>query len=106
MLFKTLKIVGKRYKIIIKEEFEDCGQCDDAKQTLTIQKGMPKDLELDTLIHEITHAIDYQMDLKMNERQVHGVGTGLAAVLMDNPKLTDYILSVIKDDKDDQGGLQ
>jgi len=52
---------------------------------------MPKDLELDTIIHEITHAIDYQMNLDMSERQVHGVGAGLAAVLIDNPKLIDYL---------------
>jgi len=91
MLLKSLKIVGKRYKISVKDNFEDCGQCDDNKQLITFQKGMPKDLELDTIIHEITHAIDYQMNLDMSERQVHGVGAGLAAVLIDNPKLIDYL---------------
>lgn len=91
MLLKSLKIVGKRYKLFVKDNFEDCGQCDDNKQAITFQKGMPKDLELDTIIHEITHAIDYQMNLDMTERQVHGVGAGLAAVLIDNPKLIDYL---------------
>ena len=89
---KNLKIVGKRYKLIYDAKMQDdCGQCDDNKQTITIKKEMPSDLELDTIIHEVTHAIDYQMNLDMTERQVHGVGAGLAAVLIDNPKLIDYL---------------
>jgi hypothetical protein len=94
MLLKSLKIVGKRYKLFVKTNFEDCGQCDDNKQTISLKKDMPKDLELDTLIHEITHAIDYQMNLEMSERQVHGVGAGLAAVFIDNPKLIDHLKSL------------
>jgi hypothetical protein len=93
---KTLKIVGKRYKLIYDEKSEDCGQCDDNKQQITIKKSMPSDLELDTIIHEVTHAIDYQMNLELTERQVHGVGTGLAAVLIDNQKFIDYLSKLVK----------
>jgi hypothetical protein len=57
---------------------------------------MPRALQLDTLIHEITHAIDYEMNLEMTERQVHGVGSGLAAVFLDNPKFIDYLHLLIK----------
>ena len=94
---KTLKIVGKRYKLIYDAKMQDdCGQCDDNKQTITIKKEMPSDLELDTIIHEVTHAIDYQMNLDMSERQVHGVGAGLAAVLIDNPKFLEYLSRLVK----------
>jgi hypothetical protein len=91
MHIKTLKIIGKRYKLLKDEKAEDCGLCDCNKQVITLKSGMPTTLELDTIIHEIVHAIDYQMSLKMSERQVHGVGAGLAAVLIDNPKLIDYL---------------
>ena len=93
---KTIKIVGKRYKIVYDDKAENCGECDDNKQQITVKKSMPPDLELDTIIHEVTHAIDYQMNLEMSERQVHGVGTGLAAVLIDNPKFIDYLYRLVK----------
>ena len=94
---KTLKIVGKKYKLIYDAKMQDdCGECDNNKQSITLKKEMPSDLELDTIIHEVTHAIDYQMNLEMSERQVHGVGAGLAAVLIDNPKFIDYLNSLVK----------
>ena len=93
---KSVKIVGKRYKLIYDAKSEECGCCDSDKQTITIKKGMPNDLELDTVLHEVTHAIDYQMNLEMSERQVHGVGAGLAAVLIDNPRFIDYLYELVK----------
>ena len=94
---KTLKIVGKKYKLIYDAKMQDdCGSCDDNKQEISIKKQMPSDLELDTIIHEITHAIDYQMNLDLTERQVHGVGAGLAAVLIDNPKFLEYLSRLVK----------
>lgn len=95
-LAKSLKIVGKRYKMIHDPKSENCGLCDSDKQTITIKKGMPNDLELDTILHEVTHAIDFQMNLEMTERQVHGVGAGLAAVLIDNPRFIDYLYELVK----------
>jgi hypothetical protein len=95
MIPKTLKIIGKRYKIIKRKDFDSYGESDEQKQTIKLREEMLPDLELDTLIHEITHAIDHQMSLKMTERQVHGVGTGLAAVFIDNPKLLDYLIELI-----------
>jgi hypothetical protein len=93
---KTLKIIGKRFKIVVDAKMDDHGQCDSAKHVITLQGGMTKALLLDTLIHEITHAIDYEMNLEMTERQVHGVGSGLAAVFFDNPKFIDYLYTIIK----------
>ena len=86
-----LKIIGKRYKLVRDKKAENCGLCDCNKQIITLKGDMPATLELDTIIHEIVHAIDYQMDLKMSERQVHGVGAGLAAVMIDNAKFIDYL---------------
>ncbi|CAB5079570.1 hypothetical protein UFOVP146_15 [uncultured Caudovirales phage] len=92
---KTIKIIGKRYKIIKRKDFENYGESDEQKQTIKLREDMLPDLELDTFIHEVTHAIDHQMSLKMSERQVHGVGAGLAAVLIDNPKLLNYLQELI-----------
>ena len=93
---KTLKIIGKRFKVVNDAKMEDCGLCDSQKHVITLKANMPPALYLDTLIHEITHAIDYEMNLEMSERQVHGIGSGLAAVFFDNPKFIDHLYTLIK----------
>ena len=94
--FKTIRIIGKRYKMKWIEDFEDCGQCDVNNQIISIKADMPGDLELDTILHEIAHAIDYGMKLNMTERQVHGIGSGFAQILMDNTKLLNYLIYLKK----------
>jgi len=54
-------------------------------------------LEADTLLHEVVHSIDDAMQLKMNERQVHCVATGLIAALKDNPEFLEYLYKAIKE---------
>ena len=54
-----------------------------------------------TLIHEILHAIVYQwnmdLDEKIEEHVVNGLTNGLTTVLVDNPKLIDYLKEKIKE---------
>ena len=54
-----------------------------------------------TLIHEILHAIVYQwkmeLDEKTEEQIVNGITNGLTTVLVDNPKLIDYLKEKIKE---------
>jgi len=54
-----------------------------------------------TLIHEILHAIIYQwnmdLDEKIEEHVVNGLTNGLTTVLVDNPKLIDYLKDKIKE---------
>ncbi len=54
-----------------------------------------------TLIHEILHAIVYQwnmdLDEKIEEHVVNGLTNGLTTVLVDNPKLIDYLKDKIKE---------
>jgi len=52
---------------------------------------MPIESWADTVIHEVTHAIDFNLKLGLSERQVHCIGSGLWAVLADNAELTQRI---------------
>ena len=54
-----------------------------------------------TLIHEIMHAIIYQWNMELEEKVeelvVNGLANGLTTVLVDNPKLIDYLKDKIKE---------
>jgi len=54
-----------------------------------------------TLIHERLHAIvdqrNMELDEKAEEHVVNGITNGLTTVLVDNPKLIDYLKEKIKE---------
>lgn len=88
----TLKILGKTYRVkfVDKVDEEDSlGLCKDAEQEILLRIDQPQDCLRDTLLHEIVHAIDFQLHLGLKERQVHCVATGITAVLLDNPEFAE-----------------
>ena len=54
-----------------------------------------------TLLHEIIHAIIYQWNIELGEKEeehlVNGVTNGLTSVFVDNPELMDYLKNKIKE---------
>jgi hypothetical protein len=53
-----------------------------------------------TLLHEILHAIVYQWNIELGDKEepvVNGLTNGLTTVLIDNPKLVDYLKEKIKE---------
>ena len=53
-----------------------------------------------TLLHEILHAIVYQWNIELGDKEepvVNGLTNGLTTVLVDNPKLIDYFKEKIKE---------
>jgi len=87
----TVRVIGKTYKLLEVDSLDNQGLCEDDKQQISIRKGMPIESWADTVIHEITHAIDFNLKLGLSERQVHCIGSGLWAVLADNAELTQRI---------------
>ena len=58
------------------------------------------DSHANTLLHEIIHAIVYQWNIDVGEKEetiVNGLTNGLTTVLVDNPKLIDYLKKNIKE---------
>ena len=91
---KQIKIVGKTYVVEeIPEMDEDCGACYDTKQLIKIAGDLPQELSQDTLLHEVMHAIDYQMHLNLKERHVSAMASGLMAVIKENPDFVNYLLA-------------
>ena len=91
----VVKIIGKTYGIAyaIGKPLDDGNlrELDHEKQSITIRIGQPLEQEQDTILHEILHGVDHELFLKMSEKQVRGMTTGLLAVLKDNPKVSSYL---------------
>ena len=99
-----VKIVGKVYKVRVVTEradgFEDgdYGDCDNDQLVIRIIAGRSIANDQDTLLHEILHAIEFQMGLdgainkKVSvEQRIQGTATGLLAVMKDNPALVRFL---------------
>jgi Zn-dependent peptidase ImmA (M78 family) len=108
--FPTTVIVGHaRYTLRYEKELASIaganGTCGEDVQSILIDPQMGKDMERDTVLHELLHAVFHLYDVrsslpedgdgdvkKLEERVVRPLATGLLVLLRDNPKLVDYLL--------------
>lgn len=101
---KAIKVLGKTYKIRVVTErtvgFEngDYGECDNDAHVISIVAGRSLGNDQDTLLHEIIHAVAFQMNVDGainrragEERWVQAMATGLLAVMKENPSLVTYL---------------
>lgn len=86
-----MKVLGKECKIIWYDEHpvhgEDIlvhGKHDWTTGTIHIRKCLDYDRTMDTLIHEVIHAIAAEIDIKIEERDIVGLASGLQCFLKDN----------------------
>lgn len=91
----SVRIIGKTYKVLYASgkplDDDNLGELDHDKQRIHVRTGQPLEQEQDTLLHEVVHGIDHEMNLNMSEKQVRGLATGMLAVLKDNPRLLTYL---------------
>ncbi len=99
---KQVRVMGKIYKVTFVSastiDHENFGQCDHNKLTIAVQDYQLPVEEADTLFHEITHAIWYQMGVghgPMEEEPiVHRLASGWTQVFLDNPELLKYFSAI------------
>lgn len=93
---RSCRVIGKTYGIAFVQgkplDDGDLGELDPAKQRISIRKGQPLEQEQDTVLHEITHAIDIEGNLGLQERQVRGLATIFLGVMKDNHGLMRYLM--------------
>lgn len=110
--FKTLSLIGKRHRIewdcigLTADDGDDVdGLFDRQKKLIQIAAGQTHDDERETILHEILHALEVQMDAEIPEAKLRQLAVGLYAALKDNPKLVKYLLEEEEDgDAGDSGG--
>jgi hypothetical protein len=72
------------------------GLCFNGLQRIDIMDGLPSGEEVDVVLHEVLHAVIFQMGVRLShkaeEKFVLAAATGLHAVLKDNPQFTKWLL--------------
>lgn len=90
----SVLILGKEYPVKVTKLVRGLlGQMDGQNQTILISnKHKALDEAIDTLFHEILHAIEFNCGLEYNETWVLAMTPHLIAILRGNPKLTKLIV--------------
>ena len=87
----TVDILGKRFAVVWKAPGKDMGECDAKACQIKVDPTIGLDQQRDTLLHEIVHAIDHEMDTNMRERQVRLTATGLFHFMRANPEIVRWL---------------
>jgi hypothetical protein len=106
---KKIKVGTLTYSIVIVPDLKDehgercAGLCSYEKQTVELEAEAPScEFAVDTLIHELCHAMWSERKLKKRadeETVVEAFGTALVALFQDNPKLINWIKKGLTDRK-------
>lgn len=86
-----LDLLGKTWEVVIKAEKGKYGSCEHARCRINLSPTQAVSNMRDTLLHEVLHALEYEGQLRMSERQVRGMATLLLAALRQNPALLKFL---------------
>jgi hypothetical protein len=85
-------VLGKPYAVeVVKKKGSDYGECFVDLCSIEIASYQCDHQKRDTLLHEVMHAVDHEMDTDMKEEQIRRMATGLLAVLRQNPALVAFL---------------
>ena len=100
MAIPNVRVLGRKFKIEVKELEGMYGRCHKAKAIIQIDPDQDEFSLKDTLLHEIMHAILHQQgfnhEYELEESFVRPLATGIMTVLQDNPKLAAFLTEKIK----------
>ena len=100
MAIPNVRILGRKFKIEVKDLHDMYGQCDKAAAVIAVDPDQDEFSFKDTLLHEIMHAILHQQgsthSYKLEESFVRPLATGIMTVMQDNPKLAAMLFGRIK----------
>lgn len=88
--FLKIKIGALTYRVIRVKKISGNarGEIDFSTKTIRVLDGLDKDVETETILHEVTHAISPHM----GEQSVHTFSNRMYHTLCENPKFTKRIL--------------
>ncbi len=92
----SVRILGKHYKVEPMPEHTmdgEFGACNYAFQLIEYNSKLAVDECKDTILHEMVHALDHGMQLKLTEEQVHAVATGFYSIIKDNKEFFEWVMS-------------
>jgi len=75
------------WKVEFHDQIEDdknaVGLCINDEKRILIKYTNPR-YQMSTFIHEVLHAIEYELELKVSHKAIYGFEEGLLQVLLDN----------------------
>lgn len=63
---------------------EDIGLCDPGSRTIYIKKGLTKALLFRTVVHELLHAIEFELEIKISHKLVYQLEKAIVDTLLMN----------------------
>lgn len=89
---KKVRILGKDYRVEPFDNEERYGECCNSRLRIRYLAEQPPEHLRDTMIHEPLHAIDYAMQIDLEEKQVQAIASGLYAFMVENKALIRWII--------------
>lgn len=93
----TLRLLGSTYALDMDAEINDRGEAEFHNKKIRINRGLPKELKMATLLHELIEVINAEFELKLEHRTISQIELGLKIIFMDNPELKNLIF--VKEDR-------
>lgn len=94
-MIESIRILGKPYSVeyLPQQDMPECaGRTQNTTQRIQLCDGNAREYTLDTLLHEVIHAVEDATALEFEEDEVHALAGGLTAVLLDNPAFVRLFL--------------
>ena len=93
-----MKILGHNYRVILTDHnrASELGKVNHGNGTIQLRDDLAGDCKMSTLLHEIVHTIDFQLNTEMEENNIGRMATGLYQVLVDNGVSLKPLLRGIK----------
>lgn len=94
-MIERLRVCGKWYEVRYVADSplrtELIGNVDLMKGVITTRNDVSADHITENLLHECLHALDYDQQYDLTERQVHAIAAGILGLLRDNPELARMV---------------
>lgn len=95
----AILIIGKTFAVEYVDKVDDDDSSGEQRRDLQLIKvkgGQHPETLRETLLHEVIHAVEEQIALKLKERQVHALAMGLFQVMRENPALVRFLTAPTK----------
>ncbi len=87
-----IKIGARKYNVTPVEDISSAGEpllgaVNFNTGEVFIRKGLSREQTMDTVLHELLHAVAEERDVSLSEKATTQLASGLLAMFVDNPRL-------------------
>lgn len=98
-----IKVGYKNYNIVhekevLDDEKEECfGLIEYDNETIRISDKYPRNMQMQTIVHELVHAVadKYHLEINKSEREIDCMANGIYEIILDNPEKINKFLNEI-----------